>query len=52
MNCKRCNSVMKPTLTFSKKKIGRKYVCPRCKDETLTKRIYYNEFGKVVDFGT
>lgn len=52
MNCRICNSVMKLTLTFSKDKTGRKFVCPRCKDESKIKRIHYDDFGKVVDFET
>ena len=50
MNCRICRSIMKPVLTFSKRKSGRKYVCPKCKDESKIKRIHYDEYGKVVDF--
>lgn len=52
MNCRICNSKMKLTLTFSKKKTGRKYVCPRCKEESKMKHIHYNEYGRIEDFET
>lgn len=43
---------MKPILTFSKERSGKKFICSNCKVESKIKRIHYDEFGKVVDFET
>lgn len=43
MRCKECNSKMYKIMEFSKSKMEKFYMCPRCKYETQKTKLNKNE---------